>query len=150
MKRLVMITLAIVLLFGISSTDVYAGAPENAFVNFGVPGTGGATNHKFVPEEIKISAGGIVNFAIVSGVGPGSTGGGGFHQLAVYEVDEDTELDEIADQIFEDEDYDIFGWEACSSPIWRCGRRPLTSSRSKDSRSGHARSSDFFYGFGSP
>jgi hypothetical protein len=72
-----------------------------AFVNFGVPSTGGELNHMAVPNKITIVEGGIVNFVIASGNNPASpaTGGGGFHQITVYKVAKNTKLDFIEAQI---------------------------------------------------
>jgi uncharacterized MnhB-related membrane protein len=106
MKKVSMM-LVFVMVLTISSAAVFADEPENAFVNFGVPGVGGALNHVIIPNDVAIAEGGIVNFAIVSGVGPDATGGAGFHQVTVYRVADKTRLSKIAAQINAGSDYDI-------------------------------------------
>jgi plastocyanin len=107
MKRLAMAMMVLVMAVMLTSAPAWAKNPENAFVNFGIPGTSGALNHMIVPDDITISSGGIVNFAIVSGVGPGATGGAGFHQVTVYRVADGTKLSSIAAQIMPGSNYNI-------------------------------------------
>ena len=68
-----------------------------------------------VPDDITISSGGIVNFAIVSGMGPGATGGAGFHQVTVYRVADGTKLSSIAAQIMPGSNYNIVE-KRCACP----------------------------------
>jgi plastocyanin len=107
MKRLAMAMMVLVMAVMLISAPAWAKNPENAFVNFGVPGAAGALNHMIVPDDVTISSGGIVNFAIVSGVGPGATDGAGFHQVTVYRVAEGTKLSSIAAQIRPGANYNI-------------------------------------------
>lgn len=72
------------------------GLAENAFVNVAVPGLAGAPSHKFVPNEITIRAGGIVNFATVSRATITSTSGP--HPISIYKVAEGTKLADIQAQ----------------------------------------------------
>ena len=73
MKRLALAMMVLLAAVMLTSAPAWTKNPENAFVNFGVPGTSGALNHMIVPNDVTISSGGIVNFAIVSGVGPGAS-----------------------------------------------------------------------------
>lgn len=99
MKRLALAMMVLLAAVMLTSAPAWTKNPENALVNFGVPGTSGALNHMIVPNDVTISSGGIVNFAIVSGVGPGATGGAGLHQVTVYRVADGTKLSVIAAQI---------------------------------------------------
>jgi plastocyanin len=105
MKRLAMAMMVLVMAVMLTSAPAWAKNPENAFVNFGIPGTSGALNHMIVPDDIKISSGGIVNFAIVSGADAMS--GAGFHQVTVYRVADGTRLSSIAAQIMPGSNYNI-------------------------------------------
>lgn len=82
----------LITLFG--ATSATAAAPENAVINFGVPTTSGAANHMIVPDDIKLSEGGIANFIV-----------GGFHFVTVYRVADNTRLSDIAGQITPGQDY---------------------------------------------
>ena len=77
MKRLALAMMVLLAAGMLTSAPAWTKNPEYAFVNFGVPGTSGALNHMIVPNDVTISSGGIVNFAIVSGVGPGAPWGDG-------------------------------------------------------------------------
>jgi plastocyanin len=105
MKRLAMAMMVLVMAVMLISAPAWAKNPENAFVNFGIPGTSGALNHMIVPDDIRISSGGIVNFAIVSGADAMS--GAGFHQVTVYRVADGTKLSSIAAQIMPGSNYNI-------------------------------------------
>ena len=83
----------LIMLFGAASAK--AAAPENAvIINFGVPTEIGAANHEIVPDDIKLSEGGIANF-IVSG----------FHLVTVYRVADNTKLSDVEEQIMPGQDY---------------------------------------------
>ena len=59
-----------------------------------MPTTSGVTNHMIVPDDIKLSVGGIANFI-----------GSGFHFVTVYRVADKTRLSDVAPQIMPGQEY---------------------------------------------